>query len=212
MLSKHSRRRILISLAALFMNVSATTCDSGTASGDLTSRCTRRVISKVVLPVPALAVTTTFRSKVVAARTRACSSRIAVTASPPSACSLLPEVLQDSFRYVVPLPPLGRMMGPAAGRGKLTIVAVLAGQDKEAPVLHPLEDHAHGPLPADRREPRPHHRPVRPVRGKEIEGRLVRHGRLLLSDAGGGQQLQRRLQALPSEGRRRQIAVFQIGP
>src|SRR2546422_6553567 len=40
--------------------------------------------------------------------------------------------------------PLGRMMGPAAGRGKLTIVAVLAGQDEEAPVPHPLEDHPYG--------------------------------------------------------------------
>src|SRR5438445_11377537 len=125
------------------MNVSATTCDSGIASGDLTSRCMRRVISKVVLPVPALAVTTTFRSKVVAARNRACSSRNTVMASWSPACSLLPQVFQGSFLWVVPLPPLGRMMGPAAGRGKLTVVAVLAGQDEEAPVPDPLEDHAH---------------------------------------------------------------------
>ena len=94
------------------MNVSATTCDSGTASGDLTSRCMRRVMSNVVLPVPALAVTTTFRSKVVAARSRACSSSITVMASRPSSCFLLPEVFQDSFLCVVPEPPLGRGRGP----------------------------------------------------------------------------------------------------
>ena len=52
------------------MKVSATISFTGTGDGSRTSRFTHRSTSSVVLPVPAPAVTTTLRSKVVTARKR----------------------------------------------------------------------------------------------------------------------------------------------
>ena len=56
------------------MNVSATISGRDTGEGDFISSRRSRSTSKLVLPVPALAVTTTLRSKVLAAQRRASAS------------------------------------------------------------------------------------------------------------------------------------------
>ena len=62
-----SRKRSFISVAALFVKVKATICDRSSGSVRRMSRYRSRLTSRVVFPVPAPAITTTLRSKVVAA-------------------------------------------------------------------------------------------------------------------------------------------------
>src|SRR5437899_1852522 len=158
--SKRSCRRILISFAALIINVSATISGSGTGSGDFTTRWTSRSTRSVVLPVPAPAVTTTFRSNVVAASVRACASRISATALSPFLFSrslldlgglrlvlgrLEPVELLEFLAGLIPAraPPALIVMA-AAHLGVVAMLAVNARQDEEPAGPDALEDERQG--------------------------------------------------------------------
>src|SRR6266508_267853 len=180
------------------MNVNATTCDSGTGSGDFTIRWTSRSTSSVVLPVPAPAVTTTFRSNVVAESVRACRSGI-------SAATLLPlflvflvrprlglgnleraEIFKLLRGVVAPGAPPALIVLTAADLGVVTMIAVAARQDEESAGLDPFEDERQRPpdsgtrlaVPARRIQRAPVHRPIFAIGREEIERGGFRNGRL----------------------------------